>query len=134
MPEIATLTIVLEPKGQPTIMTRAQLENDVELRLLTDLSVAELTTLGFVEGTYRVIPAPPVKTGARKLSKSNDEEWWKIEALKQEALYVPFKTLLWVDEEIDSRSLNALDNWLDPIGVLEEDRTYTTELPEKFQE
>lgn len=118
------LTLILEPQGFDLSVLDTFLG---EIRLLTDLSVEEVEAAGFVVDDVRIVPAAPPKKGVKKLSKSDDESWWKLEAFKQEVLYHPVRKLIWVDPQV-LKHTGAADNWLDPIGVLEEDRQYSDAL------
>lgn len=97
---------------------------DIEFRWLTSLGSkihAVQSALG-LDGQWTVIE-PGEYSGSAKLSKSNLDYWWKFDAFKQEIFTRPIRRLIWVDPRVEDHE-NAIDNWLDPYGVLEDDRLY----------
>lgn len=99
---------------------------NVELRFLTDFGqeqIQRIMEFANLEGNpwRRVEEVAAPKN--RKLSKSNNERWWKFDAFKNEIMIHPIRRLVWVDPDVYYHS-DSIDNWLDPYGVLEEDRLY----------
>lgn len=101
-----------------------QERDDVEFRWLTYFgeSVREFQKDIGLRGWWDVIP-PAESKGSAKLSKSSTGHWWKFDAFKQEIFARPIKRVIWIDPEVEDHE-DKIDNWLDPYGVLEDNRLY----------
>lgn len=101
---------------------------DIEFRWLTswDREARDLISpaIGLEGEGWRIVERQE-PTGSRKLSKSSLEYWWKLDAFKADIMAAPIKRLIWIDPDIDDHE-NEIDNWMDPYGVLEENRLYIT--------
>lgn len=101
---------------------------DIEFRWLTswgaDASDLIAPAIGLESKGWGIVERQE-PTGSRKLSKSDLEYWWKLDAFKADIMMAPIKRLIWIDPDIDLHE-DEVDNWMDPYGVLEEDRLYLT--------
>lgn len=99
---------------------------DIEFRLLTQ-HAADSELIQRLHAQYegsenwRVIERVEAKQA--KFSKSSTNYWWKMDAFKTDIFARPIRRLIWIDADIFAHE-SEIDNWLDPYGVLEEDRLY----------
>lgn len=100
--------------------------DDTDFRWLTSwgLEARDLLSpaIGLEGEGWRIVERQE-PTGSRKLSKSSRDYWWKLDAFKADIMAAPIKRLIWIDADVDDHE-DEIDNWMDPYGVLEDNRLY----------
>lgn len=112
-------------------LNNLQAREDVEFRWLTSWGEDIRALQGAIglHGLWDIVERIEPK-GSAKLSKSSNGYWRKFDAFKQEIFTRPLRRLIWADPEVEDHE-DKIDNWLDPYGVLEDDRLYLAPDPER---